>query len=101
VETRPAKLLSIVLPISAEESFLADLRALGVHGASVSTIRGHGAHGDRPNRWNPENVRFDVVVTAEMVDRVLTWLEGKYRPSGPVVAWVTDVLAWPGDKFGG
>jgi nitrogen regulatory protein PII len=101
VLTTPAKLLTIVLPLSAEESFLSDLRHLGVHGASVSTIRGHGAHGDRPSRWNPENVRFDVVVNAEMVDKILAWLESKYRATGPVVAWVADVGAWPGEKFGG
>jgi nitrogen regulatory protein PII len=99
VSTQPAKLLTIVLPMSAEESFLADLRRLGIHGASVATIRGHGAHGDRPSRWNPENVRFDVVVAPTMVDTILAWLEGHYRPTGPVVAWVVDVQAWPPEKF--
>ena len=99
--TTPAKLLTIVLPLSAEEPFLADLRHLGIHGASVSTIRGHGAHGDRPSRWNPENVRFEVVVASAQVDQILGLLGGKYRATGPVVAWVVDVAAWPGEKFGG
>lgn len=100
MQTQPAKLLTIVLPMSAEESFLGDLRHLGVHGASVSTIRGHGAHGDRPSRWNPENVRFDLVVSPAQVDSILAWLEAHYRAAGPVVAWVVDVAAWPADKFG-
>lgn len=101
VQTTPAKLLTIVLPLSAELPFLAELRHLGIHGASVSTIRGHGAHGDRPSRWNPENVRFEVVVPAAQVDPILAFLEERYRPLGPVVAWITDVAAWPSDKFGG
>jgi hypothetical protein len=41
-----------------------------------------------------------VVVPPEFVDRILEWLDGRYRSTGPVVAWISDVVAWPAEKFG-
>lgn len=98
VITAPAKLLTVVLPESAEPQLHGELREIGVVGYTATTARGHGVHGDRPSRFYGDNMRVEILASPEVVDRVLDLLERKFRPVNPLVAWVVDAHAYPPEK---
>ena len=100
MKTTPKKLLTILTSESMEKTVIEELLAAGANGATAVTARGRGAHGVRPSHWASGNVRIEVMGDDAMVQRALGVLD-RYRPETPVVAWVTDVQAWPADKFGG
>jgi hypothetical protein len=91
------KLVTIIVPETIETAVVEALAKI-THGLSLVPARGRGAHGERPNVWHPANVQIETVVASEAVERVLAALE-RFRPTTPVVAWITDVEAWPADKF--
>lgn len=97
--TSPSKLLTVVLPESAELQLQGELRELGVVGYTATTARGHGVHGDRPSRFYGDNVRIELLATEDIIHRVLELLDRKYAPVNPLVAWVSDVQAWPAEKI--
>lgn len=97
--TSPSKLLTVVLPESAEGQLQLELKELGIVGYTATTSRGHGVHGDRPSRFYGDNARIEILATQELIDRLLEVLERKFRPVNPLVAWVSDVLAYPGEKI--
>ena len=97
--TTPSKLLTVVLPDSAEGQLQVELRALGVVGYTATTSRGHGVHGDRPSRFYGDNCRIEILATQDVIDQVLELLERRYLPVNPLVAWVSDVEAFPGEKI--
>lgn len=91
------KLVTIIVPETAEPA-LVEALAKVTHGLSVVPARGRGEHGERPNVWHAGNVQIETVVAPANVERVLTVLE-RIRHTTPVVAWISDVEAWPADKF--
>lgn len=97
--TSPSKLLTVVLPESAEPQLQSELRELGIVGYTATTSRGHGVHGDRPSRFYGDNVRIELLATQEVIDRVLELLDRKFRPVNPLVAWVTEAQAYPPEKI--
>lgn len=99
VLTTPSKLLTVVLPESAELQLKGELQEIGVVGYTATTSRGHGVHGDRPSRFYGDNVRIELLGTQEVIDRVLDLLERKFRPVNPLVAWVTEARAYPSEKI--
>ncbi len=98
VMTAPAKLLTLVLPESAEDVVQGELRALGVVGWTATTARGHGVHGERPSTWYGNNVRLEIVASPELVARVLDRVERTLKPT-PIVAWVLDAQVHPADRI--
>ncbi|MBK7399116.1 MAG: hypothetical protein IPJ34_23220 [Myxococcales bacterium] len=91
--------VTILAPENAEPSIAEDLKSLGIHAFSSVQAGGRGQHGVRPSTWLGPNVQIEIVVDAAIVDRILEVLEAKHRKINPCVAWITDVDAWPAEKF--
>lgn len=91
------KLVTIVAPASLEDS-LVDVLGAFARGVSIVKAHGHGTHGDRPSAWYGPNLQVEVLVSATQLDALFTSLE-RFLENNPMVAWVSDVEAWPADKF--
>jgi hypothetical protein len=98
LKTSAQKCITILTSVSAEDAIVAELDALGVRGCSVSDARGRGEHGPRPGKWASGNIRVEVVVSAAMLERLVPMLE-RHRKSTVLVAWISDVQAYPAEKF--
>ncbi|MFO0550066.1 MAG: hypothetical protein U0271_16845 [Polyangiaceae bacterium] len=99
METARRKLITILAPENAEFPIAEDLRSLGVPGYTAVPASGQGQHGIRPSTWHGRNVQIEVIVDASLVTPILEALELKHRHAHPCVAWVTDIEAWPAEKF--
>ena len=60
----------------------------------------------RPNHWSGgglewhgPNVQVEVVVDGRSVDCLLDLLEKRNEVYGPFVAWISNVDAWPVERF--
>jgi len=102
MSTLPMKLVTIVAPEASEGALVEGLAAIGVYGCSMLRAHGRGVHGVRPSswggaglEWHGANVQIEAVIDASVVDRVLAMLEARLEVYGPIVAWTSDVQAWP------
>jgi len=91
------KLVTIIAPESGEDDLVAALAKV-TRGLSIVPARGRGEHGERPNVWHSGNIQVEAVVSPAEVERVLAVLE-RLPTETPVVAWVSDIDAWPANKF--
>ncbi|MBK6463731.1 MAG: hypothetical protein IPF92_22405 [Myxococcales bacterium] len=96
----PQKLVTLVVPESAEEEIVAEIRRMGV-GVSLLEVRGKGKHGVRPDPWHGGNIEIRAVMGADRATRLLQRLEAEHLPTTNIVAWVSDVEAWPASRFSG
>ena len=92
------KLITIITPESTEEELVEALAKIS-RGLSVVDARGRGVHGERPNLWHSGNVQIETVVGAADVERIVAILD-RFAADVPMVAWISDVEAWPATKFG-
>ena len=52
-------LLTIIAEDELESRLIADLKALGVRGDTICSVRGEGCHGLRASQWEGENIKID------------------------------------------
>ena len=96
----PRKLLTVVCEASLEQSIVADLLALGVHGYTISNARGCGAHGQRDAAWPPSaNIRIEVLCAEAKAMNFLNHLQKTYYANFGMVTFLADVLVMRPDKF--
>lgn len=99
MRTQSRKLVAVVFPEAAETTVGELLVASDFSAFTIlHAIRGRGVHGDRPNTWQGGNAQLEVILEPELLDPFFALLE-RLRQSMPLVAWVSDVEAWPIDKF--
>lgn len=96
--TTPLKLVTIVCEGLLEERLLADLRALGIHGHTITSVRGEGSRGVRASEWEGE-IKVETVVAPEVADRILAHLGERYFPRYAVIAYTADVEVVRADKY--
>lgn len=96
----PQKLVTLVVPDSAEEEIVAEIRRMGV-GVSLLEVRGAGKHGARPDPWHGSNTEIRAVMDADRAERLLRRLETDHLPTTNIVGWVSDVQAWSAARFSG
>ncbi|HSQ65148.1 MAG TPA: DUF3240 family protein [Polyangiaceae bacterium] len=97
--TTRTKLLTILASDLLEDTLVAEILSLGATGCSITSARGHGMHGARPDAWQGGNVRIEVLASGAVVSRILSRLEQHYLAANPMVVWVADVDAWPAAHF--
>ena len=75
----PRMLLTVICEASLEESIVADLLASGVHGYTISDVRGMGAHGLRDAAWTQSaNIRIEILCSEPMSLNLLDHLQKSY-----------------------
>lgn len=98
-KTAKVKLVTIVLPSELSESFIAELRHLGVHGYTSMKADGGGHHGHRVTGFvESANVRIEVLASAEAAKAVFAFVHKRYSQDA-VIAFAADVEAYPHDSF--
>jgi nitrogen regulatory protein P-II 2 len=95
-----AKLVTIITESGARERVAEALLRHGVRGHSLGHVDGAGAHGTRIGGFfESKNVMFLTVVSESTATSLLEWVEGELVPAFPSIAYMTDVVAVPGDHF--
>jgi nitrogen regulatory protein PII len=93
----PAERAKLVTIISGEENhsrIATAVTSFGARGFTFHKVAGHGTHGTRPaGFFDSSNETFSVVVTEEIANRILDWVEKELVPSAAVIAYCQDVLA--------
>lgn len=93
------KLVTIVAERLLEERLVADIRAVGAHGHTITDARGQGTRGVGASDWEGSNVKLETVVSAEVAERILALLAERYFARFAVIGYVTDLEVVRGDKF--
>jgi hypothetical protein len=97
--TVPRKLVTLVAPESAEDFLTDEITSLGF-GLSVIGVRGKGKHGHRPDPWHGANIEVRTVMDEAGVAALFLRLAPKLATTD-ILAWVSDVQAWPAARFPG
>lgn len=100
MHTTPMTLVTIVGEAVLLDRLRATVLALGASGWTATPAEGAGSRGVRASPRPGENVRLEVVVTAENADRILETLAHDYFPHYALVAWVAEVHVVRGEKYG-
>ncbi len=99
MHTSPLKLVTIVGETVLAEHLHQDLRRLGATGWTQTDATGEGSRGMRAKTLRGDNFRLEVVVSAEVADRILEQLAVAYFPHYALVAWMSDVQVVRGEKY--
>jgi nitrogen regulatory protein PII len=99
MHTVPLKLVTIVAEPVLEERIVTELRRLGARGHTATDARGVGSRGMRASDPPGEGVRIEVVVGADVADRILAHVAERYFPHYAVIAFVADVGVVRGEKY--
>jgi hypothetical protein len=92
--------VTIVAESVLERRLLDDLRAAGARGWTLTSAQGTGPRSRRVSEAEGGNVRIEVLVPAEVAERIWLMLRDRYFPQYAVVAWEHDVRVARGELFG-
>lgn len=95
----PLKLVTIVAESVLRDRLPKELMELGASGFTLTQSHGRGSRGLRTGSIPGDSVRIEVVVDAEVEDRILDHLAEKYFDNFAVIAWATDVDVVRGEKY--
>ena len=99
MHTVSLRLVTIVAEPVLEEQIVELLHRLGARGHTVTDSRGAGSRGMRAADPPGGGVRIEVVVSAEVADRILRHVAEQYFPNYAVIAFVSSVDVVRGDKY--
>ncbi|MCA9838323.1 MAG: hypothetical protein KC422_15505 [Trueperaceae bacterium] len=93
-ELRPMKLLTLVSEGIIEDQLLRDLRQQGINGYTAWEVHGEGHKGHRRQEWEDHNIRLEILLSDELLSKVLKFLKENYFPYYAMTFWVQDVESW-------
>lgn len=99
MHTTKLKKITIIAEAVLEERLLREVRHLGARGYTLTQVRGEGSRGVRASEWEGKNVQLDLLVSAEVSDRMLEHLAAHYFEHYAVVAYVVDVEVVRGERY--
>jgi nitrogen regulatory protein P-II 2 len=99
IQTTQLTLVTIFAEHVLRERLLADLRRLGARGYSLGEVEGEGTRGTHAAAWQGRNLRIEILVSAEVADRILAALADSYFDDYAVVAFAARVAVVRGGKF--
>jgi hypothetical protein len=100
VQLSPRKLVTVICEASLEDTIIADLLVLEIHGYTISDARGSGAHGRRDAAWPPSaNIRIEVLCAEKTALALLEHLQTTYYANFGMVTFLIDVAVMRPDKF--
>jgi nitrogen regulatory protein P-II 2 len=99
MRTTGLKKVTIIAEGVLEDRLLREIRQLGARGYTLTEVRGEGSRGVRASELGGKNVQFEVLVSAEVADRMLDHLVAHYFEHYAVVAYVVDVEVVRGDRY--
>jgi nitrogen regulatory protein P-II 2 len=99
MHTVPLTLVTIVAEPVLEEQLVELLHRLGACGHTVTDSRGAGSRGMRASDPPGGGVRIEVVVSAQVADRILAHVAEHYFPNYAVIAFLTRIEVVRGEKY--
>ncbi len=85
------KLLTLISEGMVEDKLIRDLKRQGVTGYTAWDVHGEGQKGIRRQEWEVHNVRLEFLLTSELADKVIAFLEEEYLPHYAITLWLQDV----------
>jgi nitrogen regulatory protein P-II 2 len=92
-------LVTVVAERVLEDRLLADLRALGCRGWTLTDVRGEGSRGVHASDWQGGNIKVETLVSPETADRILGHLAARFFADYAVIAYTTPAYAVRAGKF--
>ncbi|HEY4311954.1 MAG TPA: hypothetical protein VGN12_21075 [Pirellulales bacterium] len=93
------KLVTIIAEEILKDRLTKKVQELGATGASFHRTQGVGSRGARHNDMFGENVQMKVICSAEVAERILTYVAENYYEHYAIVAWLADVEVMRGDDY--
>jgi Nitrogen regulatory protein P-II len=93
-------LLVMLAEAALEKPLIADVRALGATGYTVTDARGSGPRGDRAATWEADRaVRIEVICDEQLAGRIAERVRDRYFANYAVSLYVTDALVFRPEKY--
>lgn len=92
-------LLTIIAEDELESRLIADLKALGVRGYTICSVRGEGCHGLRASQWEGENIKIEVIVDSSLADAIGEHVSKVYFPHFATILYLLPVQVLRVQKF--
>jgi len=99
MKTVSLKLLTIIADEALQKRLVEDVKKLGAKGYTIEKAYGEGEHGGRISAWEGENIRLELLVSAEVAERILENLVRHYFEKYSIIAYLSDAQVLRGEKF--
>lgn len=99
MKTVSLKLLTIIADEALQTKLVEDVKKLGAKGYTIQKAFGEGDEGGRVSAWEGENIRLELLVGAEIADKILENLARDYFDKYNIIAYVSDTQVLRGEKF--
>ena len=95
----PLKLVTIIAADSLKNHIVKDIQSLGAKGYTVSYVEGKGEKELRNSAWEGENVKIETIVSSDVCDKIMTYLQKNYFDKYAMIAFSTDVMVVRSNHF--
>ncbi len=99
MKTVSLKLLTIIADEALRKRLVDDVKKLGAKGYTIEKAYGEGEHGGRISAWEGENIRLELLVSAELANKILEKLARDYFEKYSIIAYLSDAEVLRGEKF--
>lgn len=94
------RLLVMLAEAALEKPLIAEIRALGATGYTVTDCRGSGPRGDREATWEADRaVRIEVLCDEQLAGRIAERVRERYFANYAVSLFLTDALVLRPEKY--
>jgi hypothetical protein len=94
------KLLTIITEASLERRLIADIKAQGAHGYTITEAHGEGSRGIRESGFEKAgNIRVEIVCESAVAERIARWLKEHYYRDYAMILFTHDVEVLRPEKF--
>ena len=100
MQTHAKKLLVIIGEAALEKKLIRDARTFGVHGYTITDVRGGGERGEREARWEADrSIEMKVICDEAVAGRLAQHVLASYAPNYALTLFTTEVGVFRPQKF--
>jgi len=99
MQTHAKKLLVVITEAALEKALIRDARAFGVHGYTITDVRGGGERGEREASWEADRSIEMKVICDGVAERLAAHVLDTYAPHYAVTLFITEVGVFRPQKF--
>lgn len=93
------KLVTIISERILQDRLLREIREIGARGFTVTDAVGEGSRGVRASEWEGHNIKIETLVSAEVADRIVEHVAGRYFQFHAVITYTQTVEVVRGEKY--
>ena len=99
MHTTPLTLLTIVAEAILKDRLVEEFTQTGAKGHTLTECEGSGSRHRRVGEVLGANIKLELIVSAEVADRMLKVLAEEYFPHYAVIAFISSVSVVRGEKY--